>query len=202
MIKQLYNRLISYLIGQAECPHGLLGRFITLIWTVYFKKLSLWTLSYTVIEDHSKILEIGYGGGATIKRLVAYQRKLKIYGIDPSHNAYQRTLKNNKQAIKSNEVKLSIGKVEELTYETMTFDTVFAIQTHIFWSDLSQGISEIYRVIRDGGQLIISCEISKIAYHQSQYGDSSIFIELLETIGFKKVTVLKTPIWVYYRALK
>ena len=59
--------LIQYLIKQSRKPSGLVGRLITNIWSSYFKELSLWASKQTSIPNNSRILEVGYGGGSTIK---------------------------------------------------------------------------------------------------------------------------------------
>lgn len=61
--------LTEFLIKQSQKPSGLIGRVITKIWSFYFKKLSLWAIKQTTISDNYRILEIGYGGGSTIKNL-------------------------------------------------------------------------------------------------------------------------------------
>ena len=74
----------QYLINQAKKPSGIVGQVIAKIWTSYFKKLSLWTIKQTTIIDNSRVLEIGYGGGSTIKNLLALNKHLEIHGIDIS----------------------------------------------------------------------------------------------------------------------
>ena len=76
---------IQYLINQSKKPSGIVGQVIAKIWTSYFKKLSLWTIKQTTIIDNSRVLEIGYGGGSTIKNLLALNKHLEIHGIDISH---------------------------------------------------------------------------------------------------------------------
>ncbi len=73
---------IQYLINQSKKPSGIVGQVIAKIWTSYFKKLSLWTIKQTTIIDNSRVLEIGYGGGSTIKNLLALNKHLEIHGID------------------------------------------------------------------------------------------------------------------------
>lgn len=68
--------LIQYLIKQSRKPSGLVGRLITNIWSSYFKELSLWATKQTTIPNNSRILEIGYGGGSTIKNLLELDKIL------------------------------------------------------------------------------------------------------------------------------
>ena len=81
--------LIQYLIKQSRNPSGFVGRVITNIWSSYFKELSLLTIKQTTIPNNSRILEIGYGGGSTIKNLLELDKNLDIHGIDISKESYQ-----------------------------------------------------------------------------------------------------------------
>ena len=73
--------LIQYLIKQSRNPSGLVGRVITNIWSSYFKELSLWAIKQTTIPNNSRILEVGYGGGSTIKNLLALDKILTFMAL-------------------------------------------------------------------------------------------------------------------------
>lgn len=150
--------LIQYLIKQSRKPSGLVGRLITNIWSSYFKELSLWAIKQTTIPNNSRILEIGYGGGSTIKNLLELDKNLDIHGIDISKESYQTARRIHSDAIENGSVKMRIGNVANLPYQNNDFDLVFAIQTHIFWEDLKQSFQEIYRVMSNPSTLIIASE--------------------------------------------
>ena len=86
----------------------------------------------TTIPNNSRILEIGYGGGSTIKNLLELDKNLDIHGIDISEESYHTARRIHSYAIENGSVKLRIGNVANLSYQNNDFDLVFAIQTHIF----------------------------------------------------------------------
>ena len=194
--------LIQYLIKQSRNPSGLVGRVITNIWSSYFKELSLWTIKQTTIIDNSRVLEIGYGGGSTIKNLLALNKHLEIHGIDISKESYQVAKRINSDAIQNGDVHLRIGNVDALPYQNDYFDLVFAIQTHIFWKDLKESFQEIYRVMSNHSTLIIASEKEKIKYHMTDYGTSSELSQLLTSIGFSKIEERQNHKWVLYIVIK
>jgi ubiquinone/menaquinone biosynthesis C-methylase UbiE len=194
--------LTAYFTEQARRPHGLFGKLITTTWSTYFGKLSDWTLDNTRLENGEKILEIGYGGGVTLKNLVARAQNFEIDGLDISESALQRASRVNARAIKTGQLNLSVGSVETLPYENGKFDTVLAVQTHIFWSDLTKALTEIYRVLSDEGQLVISCEKERIAYHLEKYQNSDLFAQLLRKVGFHEVVIHEHGTWICYQAFK
>ena len=192
----------QYLINQAKKPSGIVGQVIAKIWTSYFKKLSLWTIKQTTIIDNSRVLEIGYGGGSTIKNLLALNKHLEIHGIDISKESYQVAKRINSDAIQNGDVHLRIGNVDALPYQNDYFDLVFAIQTHIFWKDLKESFQEIYRVMSNHSTLIIASEKEKIKYHMTDYGTSSELRQLLTSIGFSKIEERQNHKWVLYIVIK
>ena len=165
--------LIQYFIKQSRNPSGFVGRVITNIWSSYFKELSLWVIKQTTIPNNSRILEIGYGGGSTIKNL-----------------------------LENDSAQLMVGNVENLPYQNHYFDLVFAIQTHIFWKDLKESFQEIYRVMSNHSTLIIASEKEKIKYHMTDYGTSSELSQLLTSIGFSKIEERQNHKWVLYIVTK
>ena len=176
---------IQYLINQSKKPSGIVGQVIAKIWTSYFKKLSLWTIKQTTIIDNSRVLEIGYGGGSTIKNLLALNKHLEIHGIDISKESYQVAKRINSDAIQNGDVHL-----------------VFAIQTHIFWDDLKKGFLEIYRVMSSHSTLIIACEKEKINYHMPEYTATHALNNILKNVGFAKIEVRQNQNWVLYIVYK
>ena len=193
---------IQYLIKQSRNPSGFVGRVITNIWSSYFKKFSLWAIKQTTISDNSRILEIGYGGGSTIKNLLALDKNLDIHGIDISKESYQTAKRMLLKSIENDSVQLMVGNVENLPYQNHYFDLVFAIQTHIFWKELKQSFQEIYRVMSNHSTLIIASEKEKIKYHMTDYGTSSELSQLLTSIGFSKIEERKNHKWVLYIVTK
>ena len=168
--------LIQYLIKQSRKPSGLVGRLITNIWSSYFKELSLWATKQTTIPNNSRILEIGYGGGSTIKNLLELDKNLDIHGIDISEESYHTARRIHSDAIENRSVKLR--------------------------EDLKQSFQEIYRVMSNPSTLIIASEKEKIKYHMTDYGTSHELRQLLTSIGFSKIEEKQNHKWVVYIVTK
>ncbi len=97
-----------------------------------------------------KILEIGVGTG---KNFPFYPDDKEISAIDFSDNMLTRARKKaGQEQIK---VDLSLMDVENLNFADNSFDTV--ICTFVFCSvpDPGQGLQEIYRVCKPGGQVLL-----------------------------------------------
>ena len=194
--------LTEFLIKQSQKPSGLIGRVITKIWSFYFKKLSLWAIKQTTISDNYRILEIGYGGGSTIKNLLALNKNLEIHGIDISKESYRTAQRAHSDSIRKGSVQLKIGNVENMPYQNNYFDRIFAIQTHIFWKDIKKSFQEVYRVLSSNSTLIIASEKEKIHYHMKDYRTSHEFSQLLTSIGFSKIEEKQNRNWILYIVYK
>lgn len=194
--------LTEFLIKQSQKPSGLIGRVITKIWLFYFKKLSLWAIKQTTISDNYRILEIGYGGGSTIKNLLALNKNLEIHGIDISKESYRTAQRVHSDSIRKGSVQLKIGNVENMPYQNNYFDRIFAIQTHIFWKDIKKSFQEVYRVMSSNSTLIIASEKEKIHYHMTDYRTSHEFSQLLTSIGFSKIEEKQNRNWILYTVYK
>lgn len=194
--------LTEFLIKQSQKPSGLIGRVITKIWSFYFKKLSLWAIKQTTISDNYRILEIGYGGGSTIKNLLALNKNLEIHGIDISKESYRTAQRVHSDSIRKGSVQLKIGNVENMPYQNNYFDRIFAIQTHIFWKDIKKSFQEVYRVLSSNSTLIIASEKEKIHYHMTDYRTSHEFSQLLTSIGFSKIEGKQNRNWILYIVYK
>lgn len=194
--------LTEFLIKQSQKPSGLIGRVITKIWSFYFKKLSLWAIKQTTISDNYRILEIGYGGGSTIKNLLALNKNLEIHGIDISKESYRTAQRVHSDSIRKGSVQLKIGNVENMPYQNNYFNRIFAIQTHIFWKDIKKSFQEVYRVLSSNSTLIIASEKEKIHYHMTDYRTSHEFSQLLTSIGFSKIEEKQNRNWILYIVYK
>ena len=194
--------LTEFLIKQSQKPSGLIGRVITKIWSFYFKKLSLWAIKQTTTSDNYRILEIGYGGGSTIKNLLALNKNLEIHGIDISKESYRTAQRVHSDSIRKGSVQLKIGNVENMPYQNNYFDRIFAIQTHIFWKDIKKSFQEVYRVLSSNSTLIIASEKEKIHYHMTDYRTSHEFSQLLTSIGFSKIEEKQNRNWILYIVYK
>ena len=202
IIEGRYLMLTEFLIKQSQKPSGLIGRVITKIWSFYFKKLSLWAIKQTTISDNYRILEIGYGGGSTIKNLLALNKHLEVHGIDISKESYRTAQRVHSDSIRKGSVQLKIGNVENMPYQNNYFDRIFAIQTHIFWKDIKKSFQEVYRVMSSNSTLIIASEKEKIHYHMTDYRTSHEFSQLQTSIGFSKIEEKQNRNWILYTVYK
>lgn len=89
-----------------------------------------------------------------------------------------------------------------LPFDDGAFDLITAVQTHYFWPDLEKGVSEAYRVLKDGGTFIIISELYKIQYHMNRYKDKDSMRKLFTAVGFPEVRIRENDRWITVAGVK
>jgi ubiquinone/menaquinone biosynthesis C-methylase UbiE len=113
------------------------------------------------LEKNKKILDLGTGPAIIPIRLVQTKNyDLDIYGMDISKQALylgRRVLEN--RHIET--VSLLIGDCENIPFSEDTFDAVVSNATFNLLMDKKKGISEIERVLKSGGLIVMGDCITK-----------------------------------------
>ena len=120
--------------------------------------LTNWGLEHVSFRDGMTMLDIGCGGGATLKRLLKRSPGGKVYGIDISEESVTKAKDLNKQQL-GRQVFVEQGSADSLPWENQKFDVVTAVETVYFWPDLPKCFQEVKRVLKPGGQFAIMLEV-------------------------------------------
>ena len=139
-------------------PKGRMGRAMLKFMNLCHTPLTNWGLSLVDIQDSWTMLDIGCGGGATLKRLLKRSRGAQVYGIDISEESVAKAIKVNADVI-NKQVFVQQGSAAELPYEDGKFNLVTAVETVYFWPNLSDCVKGIHRVLKPGGRFAIMVEV-------------------------------------------
>jgi ubiquinone/menaquinone biosynthesis C-methylase UbiE len=107
------------------------------------------------------ILDIGCGGGETIRKLSKRAPNGKIFGVDHSADSVATARKINAKLIDAGQVEIQNGSVSQLPFNNDQFDVVTAVETHFFWPDLPNDVGEVRRVLKPAGTSIVIAEVYK-----------------------------------------
>ena len=120
--------------------------------------LTNWGLSYIEFQDRWTMLDIGCGGGATLRRLLKRSKESSVYGIDISEESVAKAIEVNADMI-DKRIFVQQGSAAELPYEDGKFDLVTAVETVYFWPNLPVCLKEVRRVLKPGGKFAIMVEV-------------------------------------------
>ena len=106
------------------------------------------------LQPGAKVLDVGCGEGST-SLYFAQKYGYKMSGIDLLDESIVRA---RKKICKDKDpgIRFDIGSYMKLPYKTGTFDGVFALESLYHAQDLDKAVSELKRVLKPGGKLVIA----------------------------------------------
>ena len=150
--------LLKSLFTNCANPQGRMGRAMLKFMNLCHAPLTNWSLSHIDFEDGWTMLDIGCGGGATLRRLLKRSDGSRVYGIDISEESVTKAKKVNEKVL-DKQVFVQQGSAESLPYEDEKFDLVTAVETVYFWPNLPGFFAEVLRVLKPGGRFAIMVEV-------------------------------------------
>ena len=145
------------LIINARKPVGELGDKLLDRMNESHESLAQWGVSHLDILKDDVILDIGCGGGVNVERFLKMTEN-KVYGLDYSEIAVEKSTILNQKAIDEGRCEVIQGSVSELPFEDNTFDIVTGFETVYFWPDFVNDCKEVRRVLKDDGIMFICNE--------------------------------------------
>lgn len=107
-------------------------------------------LSQISWRPHMRILDVGCGGGATIREMLELSKDSVIDGVDYSEVSVAQSRELNRDYLE-NRCHICQGDAAELPFMENTYDLVTAVETIYFWPDPEKALSEILRVLKPSG---------------------------------------------------
>ena len=142
-----------FIAAQLSRPSGFLGRIIMRLMNRFNARLNDYTLEQLSVDAHDRVLEIGFGGGLTLARLI--DSGAFVAGVDRSPAVVQRAKKKHAKHVSSGQADFREGNVEALPFEPESFSKVCTVNTIYFWKSLEAGFAEIHRVLAPGGRVAV-----------------------------------------------
>lgn len=159
-------------------PRGLGGRLAGRLMLRLNKQHDL--LDLLDVRPGDQVLEVGYGPGGLIRLLQATPAK-RICGVDPSPQMRDLAARPVQADITLGRIELLLGTADSTGFGEAEFDRVISVNNVAIWPDLHAGLSELHRVTRVGGRLLIAwhggTKPSRIARHNALSEDKAARIE-------------------------
>ena len=150
--------LLKSFFSQCARPEGALGRVMLSFMNYTHAPLTNWGLKLVDVQDGWTMLDVGCGGGFTIRRLLKQSEDAQVYGIDISEESVAKARKVNADKL-NKQVFITQGSAEKLPYKDAKFDLVTAVETVYFWPNLPSCLQEVRRVLKPGGKFAILVEV-------------------------------------------
>jgi ubiquinone/menaquinone biosynthesis C-methylase UbiE len=162
--------LILWVFRQVRKPSGPLGRRVVQAMNLGHATMTDWGLQQVMVPKNAVILDVGCGGGRTVRRLAALAPEGKVVGLDYSAASVAVSRETNARDIENGRVRIEQGSVAALPFPDRTFDVVTAVETHYYWPDLPANVREILRVLKPGGTFALIAETYRGGPFRLVYG--------------------------------
>lgn len=193
IVKLIPSRILSL---QARKPSGLIGRFVmTKIFNSGNADLNAFVKECLALESEDRVLEIGFGPGELINEMANITTEGAIEGIDFSKVMLRQAEKTNARHISSGRVLLHEGECSSLPFENDVFEKLCSTNTLYFWKNPKDYFSEMFRVIRPGGKVVIGFrddeQMSNLNLSEDVFSAFSKkdIINLLSNAGFQDAQI-------------
>jgi ubiquinone/menaquinone biosynthesis C-methylase UbiE len=120
---------------------------------------SRWVLQWLAPRPGERILEVGFGAGADIARMLrAVGPAGVVTGVDLSDVMVRLATKRNRVATAKGRAVLREGTVDGLPFPDLSFDGIYSVNSAQFWPDLPRGFRELHRVARPGARAVVAVQ--------------------------------------------
>jgi ubiquinone/menaquinone biosynthesis C-methylase UbiE len=101
------------------------------------------------------VLELGFGPGWGLRTIAARARGALVYGVDQSARMLEQAKRMNEVAVSRGRMVLVQGAFSPLPWIDEMFHRILLVNVVYFFNSDGQDISEVFRVLRSGGRLVI-----------------------------------------------
>lgn len=185
----------SFLLDQVGSPSGWFAPVVAWIFNTSNKRHNVETVAALDLEPNWTVIDLGFGGGASLPALLGALPHGHVLGVEPSREMIKRGEKRYSEAVGEERLELRAGSAEEIPARDGSIDAVLTVNTVYFWSDLASGLSEVLRVLRVGGRLAVGvgdpATLRKAGFvgHGHRVFETGELSDLLVAAGFAGVHV-------------
>ena len=189
----MFQRFIARQLAQ---PSGLIGRRFTARWLNKANaRMNQLAFEQLQVAPGDRILEVGFGGGDLLERILRSKQAEFVAGIDLSADMLRVVSEKLQSHIRDGKLELQCGDIEALPYGEGEFTRLCSVNTIYFWRDPAGALTECRRVLKSAGRLIL-CLNSKDdmqAWPIHQHGFKLFELAEVETLmqaaGFSTIEV-------------
>lgn len=199
-MKMSDNKVSITELGDPRKPHGEAGAEMLAGMNEHHSAVTVWALGFFDFNENDRALDIGCGGGETLRRMSAMIKSGKLTGADYSELSVRMSIEHNKADVDSGKMEIIEASVEKLPFSDNSFDKIITVESFYFWPDPQENLKEVYRVLAGGGRFLIVADINgdaeldekdieginKFSLYNPKLDE---FRLLLENAGFKNVKI-------------
>jgi ubiquinone/menaquinone biosynthesis C-methylase UbiE len=185
----MFSEMVARQLGH---PNGIFGRFLGNLWNRRNAALNQITFEKLDLHPNDRVLDIGFGGGYLLDRILPAVPDGFVAGVDVSEAMVSFCERRFKFPIKAGKLELKLAPVESIPFPTAHFSKACSVNSIFYWQNVPQAFSEIHRVLTDDGKLLLcfTCRESLVDKEFTRHGVTPYAIEQIEELlamaGFGK----------------
>jgi ubiquinone/menaquinone biosynthesis C-methylase UbiE len=145
----------SALGHQLQEPAGLAGKIVGHAMRFLNARPNRLAVAALDIRASDTILELGCGPGHAISLMTRQTTASLIHGVDRSPTMLAQARRRNREAVRNGRVQLHQAAFEALPFPARSIDKILAVNVAYFWRDSGAVLSEMRRVLRPDGAVVI-----------------------------------------------
>jgi ubiquinone/menaquinone biosynthesis C-methylase UbiE len=175
-------------------PEGEIGKAVTAnlnktnagAYSAVFQKLG--------VTAGDRIIEIGFGNGREIPRILSLADGVTYFGLDISETMVADATAHNSEQIREGRVTLTCGSSSNIPADARAFTRALALNTIYFWEDPVSDLKELRRVLQPSGRLVLGAMAPWSAtgpffQHGFRHYEKPELENFLKRAGFSNVSI-------------
>jgi ubiquinone/menaquinone biosynthesis C-methylase UbiE len=149
-----------------------------------------WAIFKLDIKPDERVLEIGYGPGIALGKMMTHLTTGMIWGTDRSKLMFRQAGKRNVTWIKTGRMKLFLGSVASLPVPDFPFDKALDINSFQFWERPVESLIHLRKALKSGAMVeLVHQPRNPGATDQDAREAGEKFSSVLRAAGFLNVVV-------------
>ncbi|MEM6754569.1 MAG: class I SAM-dependent methyltransferase [Cyanobacteria bacterium P01_C01_bin.38] len=185
----------KFLASQLRQPSGWFGKqVISRVLNrdnAAMNKLALRMLKLESADE--RVLELGFGGGYLLKKILKKPGVKSVAGIDISPEMVDFCRKRFASDIKRGKLQLKCSDTVNKASFGSNFTKICTVNTIYFWSDVKQTLIQLHQILEEKGSLVICFNCKEflkqttLPKHGFQVYDIEEVKYLMKAVGFKNI---------------
>ena len=186
--------------GNPAKPAGKAGADMLRYMNEEHSDLTIWALDLFDYDNKDRVLDIGCGGGATLRLLHERIPDGHLTGVDYSDVSVTLSRKLNADLIAAGKMEIVAGSVTNLPFNNDSFNKIVTVESFYFWPDPVECLREAQRVLIPKGVFLLVSEIYErpdltphcrrnISKYNMNVPGIDEFTDMFDSAGFSCTTV-------------
>ena len=110
-------------------------------------------LEQLFIQPEDRILEVGFGSGDLLDRILSTRRCLHVAGVDHSVTMVRVVERRLRRYLQAGIIEIRLADIEALPFQDEEFTKLCSVNTLYFWSNPAGALAECRRVLKKDGRI-------------------------------------------------